>query len=183
MISESGEYILLGCPDAVGGTRSPLAVCGSLEPQLTLETSEQGTDSQGTVGGQSPLCFLLVSNLITRCPPSPLGLQSLPLLSSFVALWNSPVVTRNYLWQEILMTEPIWSTRLRAYLPDFHLYRFVHSACLTWHLMWISALWFQKQSWEFIWIKRGSTFISSPINYIWKECYCQEGIETNGTSW
>lgn len=66
MISESGQYFWVSCPDAVGGTRAPLAVCGSLEPQLPLETKEQRTASHVTAGGQSPLCFRLMSNLITR---------------------------------------------------------------------------------------------------------------------
>lgn len=170
-ISESGRYFLASCPDAVGGTRAPLTECSSAESQLPLKTRDQGTDSQGIAEGQSPSCFLLMSNFITRLPPT-LGQLSLPLLSSFFALWNSPGVTRNYLWQEILMAEPLWSARLLTYLPDF-LHCVVLSACLSWHLVGISALWFQKRSWEFIWMKRGSIFISSSINYTWTECYCQ----------
>ena len=77
MISESGQYFWVRCSDAVGGTGALLTVWGSLEPQLPLETREPGTDSQVTAGGQSPLCFLLTSHLLTRvCFPGPAGLSS-----------------------------------------------------------------------------------------------------------
>lgn len=116
MISESGQYFLVSCPDAVGGTRAPLAECSSLEPQLPLKTREQGTDSQGTAGGQSPLCFLLMSK--NEVPPGPPRASWVYLcypvfsLCEIAQVWQEIACDKKSLWRSLSDPSNHWPTCL-----------------------------------------------------------------------
>lgn len=108
--------------------------------------------------GQSVLCLFLTADFITRVSAS-LDHRGLPLLS------NSLLSEVAWLWQEITYDKKfLWLTLSNS--PDFgqnclifiNSISVVNSACLSWHLIWTSAL-MVTRAFTWIVIRIGPNFV------------------------